>query len=155
VRARPQDEAEGEEVGTLTFVDTPWMRPRNHQAERHVSNLDHKLWPGQFVRVTLRLTTQANAVVVRMRPSKRTEWPVYLRGEGGHTVEARPVTTGARVEQEMVVEQGLEPGETVVTKDSCALDPTAAWRCGTARATAKAAVKARAGTAEELGGVSA
>jgi hypothetical protein len=31
------------------------------------------------------------------------------------TVESRPVTTGARVDQDLVIESGLQPGETVVT----------------------------------------
>ena len=33
-------------------------------------NADHKLWPGEFVRVVLRLTTQQNAVVVRNAASE-------------------------------------------------------------------------------------
>jgi multidrug efflux system membrane fusion protein len=39
------------------------------------------------------------------------------------TVESRPVVTGARVNQDMVVNQGLEPGETVVTEGQLRLAP--------------------------------
>jgi multidrug efflux system membrane fusion protein len=67
--------------------------------------------------VTLRLTTQANAVVA---PSQAVQ-----NGQNGsfvyvvkadRTVESRPVITGARVDQDMVIDQGLQPGETVVTE---------------------------------------
>jgi len=39
------------------------------------------------------------------------------------TVESRPVVTGARVEQDMVVDSGLQPGETVVTEGQLRLAP--------------------------------
>src|SRR5437899_9883051 len=41
------------------------------------------------------------------------------------TVESRPVTTSVRVDQEMVVEKGLEFGETVVTEGQFRLSPGA------------------------------
>jgi len=70
VRARPQDEAEGEEVGTLTFVDnTVDATTGTIRLKGTFSNLDHNF--GRAVRARyLRLTTQANAVGCRMRPSK-------------------------------------------------------------------------------------
>jgi multidrug efflux system membrane fusion protein len=125
VRARPQDEAEGEETGALTFVDnTVDATTGTIKLKGTFSNLDHKLWPGQFVRVTLRLTTQSNAVVVpneAIQAGQNGQFIYVVKPD--HTVEARPVTTGARVEQEMVVEQGLEPGETVVTEGQLRLGP--------------------------------
>jgi multidrug efflux system membrane fusion protein len=39
------------------------------------------------------------------------------------TVESRPVTTGSRVEQDMVVNEGLEVGEVVVTEGQLRLAP--------------------------------
>ena len=39
------------------------------------------------------------------------------------TVESRPVITGARVEQDMVIDEGLEAGETVVTEGQLRLAP--------------------------------
>jgi len=45
--------------------------PHWHQlSSRHISDADKKLWPGQFVRATLQLTTRPNAVVVRTKLSK-------------------------------------------------------------------------------------
>ena len=39
------------------------------------------------------------------------------------TVESRPVTTGIRIDQELVVDRGLEFGETVVTEGQLRLAP--------------------------------
>ena len=87
-------------------------------------NTDRKLWPGQFVRVTLRLTTQLNAVVVpnqAIQTGQNGSFVYVVKQD--HTVESRPVTTGARVDQDMVVETGLSAGETVVTEGQLRLAP--------------------------------
>jgi len=125
VRARPQDDPGGEETGTLTFVDnTVDVTTGTIKLKGTFPNIDHKLWPGQFVRVTLRLTTQANAVVV---PNEAVQTGqngtfVYVVKQD-KTVESRPVVTGARVDQDMVVDKGLEVGETVVTEGQLRLAP--------------------------------
>ena len=50
---------------SLTFVDNSVdVTTGTIKLKGTFPNTDHKLWPGQFVRVTLRLTTQPNAVVV-------------------------------------------------------------------------------------------
>jgi membrane fusion protein, multidrug efflux system len=126
VRARPQDDATAdEEIGDLTFVDnTVDVTTGTIKLKGTFPNTNHKLWPGQFVRVTLHLTTQRNAVTV---PNE-----AVLTGQNGsyvyilkqdRTVESRPVTSGARVGADMVIDQGLEPGETVVTEGQLRLAP--------------------------------
>ena len=125
VRARPQDaEAADEESGNLTFIDNSVdVTTGTIKLKGTFPNTDHKLWPGQFVRVTLRLTTQRNAVVV---PNEAVQTGqsgsfVYVVKQD-KTVESRTVTTGARVEQDMVVD-GLELGEVVVTEGQLRLAP--------------------------------
>jgi multidrug efflux system membrane fusion protein len=126
VRARPQDDdSGGEETGSLTFVDnTVDVTTGTIKLKGTFPNTGHKLWPGQFVRATLRLTTQQNAVVV---PNEAVQTGqngsfIYVVKQD-RTVESRPVTTGARVDQDMVVQTGLEPGETVVTEGQLRLAP--------------------------------
>ena len=56
-------------------------------------NTDHKLWPGQFVRVTLRLTTQRNAVMVpneAVQTGQNGSFVYVVKPD--RTVETRPVT---------------------------------------------------------------
>jgi multidrug efflux system membrane fusion protein len=126
VRARPQDaDTADEERGALTFVDnTVDITTGTIKLKGTFPNTDHKLWPGQFVRVTLRLTTQQNAVVVPNEAIQtgQTGAFVYVVKQD-KTVESRPVVTGARVEQDMVVSEGLAVGETVVTEGQLRLAP--------------------------------
>jgi multidrug efflux system membrane fusion protein len=126
VRARPQDDSNaGGETGTLTFVDNAVdMTTGTIKLKGTFANQDRKLWPGQFVRVTLRLTTTPNAVTV---PNE-----AVMTGQSGsyvyvvkpdRSVENRAVTTGARVNQDMVIEKGLDAGETVVKEGQLRLAP--------------------------------
>jgi multidrug efflux system membrane fusion protein len=87
-------------------------------------NADNKLWPGEFVRVTLQLTTRPNAIVV---PNQAVQTGqdgqfVYVVKQD-RTVEMRPVVTGTRVDQDLVVDSGLKPGETIVTEGQLRLAP--------------------------------
>jgi len=125
VRARPQDDPGGEETGVLTFVDNAVdVTTGTIKLKGTFQNSDHKLWPGQFVRVTLRLTMQQNAVTV---PNEAVQTGqngsfVYVVKQD-RTVESRNVVTGARVGQDMVVDKGLQAGETVVTEGQLRLAP--------------------------------
>uniref|UniRef100_Q01VQ2 Efflux transporter, RND family, MFP subunit n=1 Tax=Solibacter usitatus (strain Ellin6076) TaxID=234267 RepID=Q01VQ2_SOLUE len=126
VRARPQDAetAVNDETGSLTFIDnTVDMTTGTIKLKGTFPNSNHQLWPGQFVRVTLRLTTQKNAVVVPNEAVQtgQTGSFVYVV-KPDMKVESRTVTTGARVDQDMVVD-GLELGETVVTEGQLRLAP--------------------------------
>src|SRR5579883_1037772 len=125
VRARPQDDPNGEEVGTLTFIDNSVDTTTGTiKLKGTFPNQDHKLWPGQFVRVTLKLTTQQNAVVVPNEAVQTGQNGSFLYVvKQDRTVESRPITVGARVDQDMVIQSGLEPGETVVTEGQLRLAP--------------------------------
>jgi len=125
VRARPQDAPEGEETGYLTFVDNAVDTTTGTiKLKGTFPNSDHKLWPGQFVRVTLKLTTQHDAVVVpneAVQPGQNGSFVYVVKQD--KSVENRNVTTGARVDQDLVIESGLQPGETVVTEGQLRLAP--------------------------------
>ena len=125
VRARPQDDPGGEETGSLTFVDNAVDTTTGTiKLKGTFPNSDHKLWPGEFVRVILRLTTQQNAVTVPNEAVQTGQNGSFLYiVKPDRTVESRPITTGARVDQDMVVDSGLEPGETVVTEGQLRLAP--------------------------------
>jgi len=126
VRARPQDgDVADEDAGVLTFVDnTVDVTTGTIKLKGTFPNAAHKLWPGQFVRVTLKLTTQPNAVVVPNQAIQTGQNGsfVYVVKED-RTVESRSVVTGARVDQDMVVNDGLQTGETVVIEGQLRLAP--------------------------------
>ncbi len=125
VNAMPQEDGSNLESGVLTFVDnTVDATTGTIKLKGTFQNEDNKLWPGQFVRVSLRLTTRPNAVVV---PNQAVQTGqdgqfVYVVKED-KTVEMRPVVTSTRVDQELVIDRGLEPGETVVTEGQLRLTP--------------------------------
>jgi multidrug efflux system membrane fusion protein len=126
VRARPQDaDTADEERGALTFVDnTVDVTTGTIKLKGTFPNTDHKLWPGQFVRVTLRLTTQRDAVVVPNEAIQTGQTGAFVYVvKADKKVEMRPVVTGTRVEQDMVVSEGLAVGETVVTEGQLRLAP--------------------------------
>ena len=123
----PQDDESDKEIGVLTFVDNS-VDPATGtiKLKGTFPNNDRKLWPGQFARVTLRLTTQAGALVVpnqAVQTGQDGEFVFVVKAD--RTVESRPVKTGARVDQDLVVKQGLEFGETVVTEGQLRLTPGA------------------------------
>jgi multidrug efflux system membrane fusion protein len=130
VYASLQDDNTQKETGVLTFVDnTVDPTTGTIKLKGTFENTDNKLWPGQFVLVTLRLTARPHALVV---PNEAVQIGqdgqfVYVVKQD-RTVEMRRVVTGTRVDQELVVDQGLEPGETIVTEGQLRLTQEAASR---------------------------
>ena len=86
-------------------------------------NQDRRLWPGQFARVSLRLATIDQAIVVpsqAVQTGQEGQYVFVVKPDS--TVEQRPVVTAQRLDQELVVEKGLQPGETVVTEGQLRLE---------------------------------
>ncbi|HKW97147.1 MAG TPA: efflux RND transporter periplasmic adaptor subunit [Bryobacteraceae bacterium] len=125
VFATPQADASAEERGVLTFVDnTVDATTGMIKLKGTFVNTDRKLWPGVFVRVRLRLTTQPNAIVVPNQAVQTgQEGPFVFVVKADRTVESRPIVTGARVDQDIVIANGLRAGETVVTEGQLRLAP--------------------------------
>ncbi len=126
VFAARQDAPGGKpETGVLTFVDNSVDATTGTiKLKGTFGNRDRGLWPGQYARVTLRLTTQANAIVVPQQAVQSgQEGPFVYVVKADQTVEARPVVPGSRFEQEMVIAKGIEPGEVVVTEGQLRLAP--------------------------------
>jgi multidrug efflux system membrane fusion protein len=125
VTATPQDDNTQKESGYLTFIDnTVDATTGTIKLKGTFANADRKLWPGQFVRVTLQLTSRPNAVVVpnqAVQTGQDGQFVYVVKTD--KTVEMRPVVTSTRVDQELVVDSGLEPGETIVTEGQLRLAP--------------------------------
>jgi multidrug efflux system membrane fusion protein len=101
------------------------------QLKATFDNPDRRLWPGQFARVSLRLTTLDHATVVPSQAVQTGQDGQYVFVvKDDQTVEQRPVTVGQRVEDDTVVQKGLKPGETVVTEGSYSLPDGAQVKTG-------------------------
>jgi len=125
VTARAQDGSGDIEQGQLSFIDSSVDTSTGTiKLKGTFQNKSHKLWPGQFVNVVLRLTMRNNAVVV---PNQAVQTGqdgtyVYVVGED-RAVSVKPVKTGPRIDQDMVIDEGLKGGETVVTEGQLRLQP--------------------------------
>jgi len=125
VMAKPQDGSGESEYGTLTFVDNAVDSSTGTiKLKGTFKNTDRKLWPGQFVNVTLRLTTRGGAVVVPNQAVQTGQDGTFIYVvKDDRTVEVRPVVTGPRVDLDLVIDSGLKAGETVVTEGQLRLQP--------------------------------
>ncbi len=120
----PGDEG-SPESGKLTFVDNFVDNTTGTiKLKATFPNSNSRLWPGQFVNVILRLTTVPNALVVPVRVvqmSQDGEYAYVVKPD--MTAEMRPIVTGIRVGEEVVVQKGLSLGETVVAEGQLRLAP--------------------------------
>ncbi|HSB71992.1 MAG TPA: efflux RND transporter periplasmic adaptor subunit [Candidatus Methylomirabilis sp.] len=127
VEASPRGEAGPPALGELTFVNnTVDAATGTIQLKATFSNREGSLWPGQFVSVTLTLTTRPDAVVVpsqAIQTGQQGQYVYVMRPDG--TVESRPVTAGLRLGGETVVDQGVSAGDKVVTDGHLRLVPGA------------------------------
>ncbi len=104
-------------TGELTFmnntVDTATgtiLLKGTFQNEREI------LWPGQFVTVTLTLTSIPDAIVIPRRAiqvSQTGQYVFVVRQD--NTVEARKIVSNYSYNHESIIEKGISPGEMVVT----------------------------------------
>jgi multidrug efflux system membrane fusion protein len=125
VMVSTQDDPTSQQTGQLTFIDNT-VDPTTGmiRLKGTFANKDHKLWPGQFVRATLRLGMKRDSLVVPNQAVQTgQDGPYVFVVKEDRTVESRPVTTGVRAEQNIVIENGLQPGEVVVTEGQLRLAP--------------------------------
>jgi len=124
--APPQDEAEPE-TGALSFLDNIVdAQTGTIRLKATFRNEDGRLWPGQFVNVTLTLGEQSDAIVVPTEAVQSGQsGPFVFVVKSDLSAESRPVTPGRVVGDETVIEQGLEAGERVVTDGQLRLIPGA------------------------------
>jgi multidrug efflux system membrane fusion protein len=119
------DEGGEKETGTLAFFENT-VDPTTGTIKLKATfpNTHRTLWPGQFVRVTLRLGEKPNAVLVPNQAvqSGQDGTFVYIV-KNDQRVDVRAVTIGPRIGEETVIEKGVEPGETVVTEGTLRLVP--------------------------------
>jgi multidrug efflux system membrane fusion protein len=118
---------ESKVTGVLAFIDNQVdVNTGTITLKGEFQNPKGILWPGEFVDVTVTLTTRPRAVVV---PSAAVEsgqqGPFVFVVKPDMTAELRTVQVGDTIGTETVVEKGLNPGETVVTDGQLRLLPGA------------------------------
>ncbi len=124
VQATPYGDTQPE-TGELTFVDnTVDNTTGTIKLKARFPNADHRLWPGQFSTVTLRLAEDENATVVpsqAVQTGTRGDYIYVVKSDS--TAEQRPVKVARTVAGDSVISSGIQPGETVVTDGQLRLIP--------------------------------
>ncbi len=124
--ALPSDEAHPV-AGVLSFVDNAVDTTTGTiRLKATFDNPERRLWPGQFVKVTITTGVEANALVV---PSQAVQTgqdgPYVYVVKDDLTVEPRAVKPGPAAEGVVVITKGLAAGERVVTDGQLRLFPGA------------------------------
>jgi membrane fusion protein, multidrug efflux system len=120
-----QGQDEAVETGTLSFVENIVDSATGTiRLKALFDNRADKLWPGQFVRVVVRLNDLSNSIVVPVTAVQtRQDGKFVFVVKPDMTVEARPVVPGRTIERDVVIEKGLSEGESVVTTGQLRLVP--------------------------------
>lgn len=103
--------------GMLTFMDNAVQTSTGTiKLKATFPNDNGVLWPGQFVNVSLNLTTFRNAIVVPLQAVQVGQQGQYVFViKPDNSVEVRPVKVLRNYERLAVLSHGLAPGEQVVT----------------------------------------
>jgi multidrug efflux system membrane fusion protein len=122
----PNDERRPEK-GIISFVDNAVDTTTGTiRLKGTFSNKEKRLWPGQFVRVVLTLTEEPNAIMVPSQAIQTGQEGQYVFVvKSDLTVESRPIVSGLTLDNETVIQKGLNPGENVVTDGQLHLYPGA------------------------------
>jgi multidrug efflux system membrane fusion protein len=138
----PGDEA-NHAFGKLSLVDnTVDTSTGTVRLKATFINDDRRLYPGQFVNVVLTLGIQSGAVVVpsqAVQVGQDKSFVYVVKADG--TAEMRVIKPGGTADTMTVIDEGLKPGEQVVTDGQLRLVPGA-----------KVSIKGQGGQGNQGGG---
>jgi multidrug efflux system membrane fusion protein len=121
----PADPPNRARQGKLTFVDNTVQNATGTVNLRAtVANGDRHFWPGQFVNVTLVLSTAKGAVLIPSQAAQISQQgPYVFVVKPDSTAELRVVTLGQRQGEDVVVAKGVADGEQVVVTGQLTIMP--------------------------------
>jgi multidrug efflux system membrane fusion protein len=113
--------------GKLVFIDnTVTSQTGTVLLKTRVSNRDEILWPGQFANVRIVLKIEPEAVVVpevAVQPGQQGNF-IYMVDDGKAKIQ--PVKVSRQIGGEVVIAEGIKPGDMVLTEIPQAITPGAA-----------------------------
>ena len=126
VDARPASgDASSRALGRITFVDNAVDQTTGTiKIKATFPNEDRWLWPGQFVNVVVRMTTESEAIVVpSIAVQTGPDGSYVFVVKADETVELRPIIVARVAGTETVIKHGLTAGDTVITDGHLRLVP--------------------------------
>jgi multidrug efflux system membrane fusion protein len=125
VEALPPNEEIAPATGRITFVDNQVDQTTGTiRIKATFPNSNRRLWPGQFVNVKVRLTSDLHAIVVpsvAVQAGPDGQFVYVVKND--QTVEMRTVVVARTAGAETVLREGVKPGETIVTDGQLRLVP--------------------------------
>jgi len=117
VEATPPNDTDPASLGEIAFIDNA-VDPTTGtiKIKGTFSNVDRRLWPGQFVNVIVTLATDAAAIVVptvAVQASDEGQYVFVVKPD--QTVDVRTITISRTNGAETLIKDGLKAGESVVT----------------------------------------
>lgn len=126
VEVTSRDDPGSKATGYLSVIDnTVDTQTGTIHLKATFDNANGMLWPGQFVNVVLTLDS-VNATVIpaeAVQPGQKGQFVYVVKAD--KTVEPRIVTVGRTLDRKVIIENGISPGETVVTDGQMMLFPGA------------------------------
>jgi multidrug efflux system membrane fusion protein len=115
------------ETGRVSFIDNAVDASTGTiKLKASFDNVNHALWPGQFLQITLDMTTEDNAIVVPAGAVQTSQSGAFVYVvKPDRSVEARNVVILRQQGEQIVIAQGLKAGEEVVTEGQLRLTPGA------------------------------
>jgi multidrug efflux system membrane fusion protein len=104
-------------TGVLAVIDNqinPATGTINYKAK--FDNGDDVLWPGQFVNLRVQLAIRRNVIAVPLTAVQQgPDGPYAFVVGGDRIVQKRPIKVGALNKTTAIIDDGLQPGEQIVT----------------------------------------
>jgi multidrug efflux system membrane fusion protein len=117
VTALPPNDTGAPATGLINFIDNA-VDPTTGQikVKGTFPNTDRHLWPGQYVNVSVTLSTEPNAIIVPSLAVQTGQQGTYVFVvKPDQTVDLRAVNVERTAGDQSVIKTGLKPGEIVVT----------------------------------------
>jgi len=116
VDVSPEKESADPLRGTLSVIDnTVDLATGTIRLKAVFENRQNRLWPGQFVNAVLTMDTKDATVIPAEAVQAGQQGSFVYLVKPDQTVEPRPVTVGQVFAGKVIIEQGLAPGDTIVT----------------------------------------
>ncbi len=125
VEATPEGDTRPASKGTLVSIDNTVDRTTGTiKLEARFPNTDLRLWPGQFTRIRVNLAEVQNALLIpSLAVLEGVAGPYVYVVKSDNTVEVRLITVSRAPGNMLVVEKGLNLGESVVLDGQLNLSP--------------------------------
>lgn len=100
-----------------TDFSSGWPFPRNFRMEFSLDQTDARLRPGMSVNLRIAVERMPNAILIPPEAAFLKSGQTVAYVQHGSSFEERPIEVAKRSEGQLEVAKGLEPGDTVATRD--------------------------------------